>query len=128
MAEIIIGNIFEFCILPLLTVLTAALVSWIKSKKQEAVAKTDNEVIQKNLHIITDIISDCVTTTTETYVKSLKAQGEFTAEAQKKALNDTKEAVLNMLTDEAKQSLTAVIGDLESYVVNKIETMVKIQK
>lgn len=126
--ETILTSIFEVCILPILGLLTTFLVRWISSKRKEALAKTDSELTQKYINIAADIITDCVTATTETYVKSLKAEGKFDKEAQLKALTDTKDAVLKTLSEDAKQHLMGSIGDLESYIVNKIEATIKKQK
>lgn len=125
MWETIITTIFEVCILPLLALLTTFVIRWLNSKRNEALAKTDNETTQKYINIAADIIENAVIATTETYVKSLKAEGKFDKEAQLKALEATKDAVLKTLSDDAKQHLMGSIGDLESYITNKIEAVIK---
>lgn len=125
MWETIITTIFEVCILPLLALLTTFLIRWLNSKRNEALAKTDNETTQKYINIAADIIENAVIATTETYVKALKAEGKFDKEAQLKALEATKDAVLKTLSDDAKQHLMGSIGDLESYITNKIEAVIK---
>lgn len=125
MWEAIITTIFEVCILPLLALLTTFVIRWLNSKRNEALAKTDNETTQKYINIAADIIENAVIATTETYVKALKAEGKFDKEAQLKALEATKEAVLKTLSDDAKQHLMGSIGDLESYITNKIEAVIK---
>ena len=92
---------------------------------EKALAKTDNETTQKYINIAADIIENAVIATTETYVKTLKAEGKFDKEAQLKALEATKDAVLKTLSDDAKQHLMGSIGDLESYITNKIEAVIK---
>jgi hypothetical protein len=125
MWETIITTIFEVCILPLLALLTTFVIRWLNSKRNEALAKTDNETTQKYINIAADIIENAVIATTETYVKTLKAEGKFDKEAQLKALEATKDAVLKTLSDDAKQHLMGSIGDLESYITNKIEAVIK---
>lgn len=66
------ATIFDICIVPLLLLVSAFLVTWINAKRKEALAKTDNEVAQKFINIAADVINSCVITTTETYVKSMK--------------------------------------------------------
>jgi hypothetical protein len=73
-------------------------------------------------------IQDCVAATTQTYVDSLKAQNSFDKEAQKVAFNKTYEAVMAILTDDVKDYLTSIYGDLQSYLTNRIEAEVKAQK
>lgn len=71
------ATIFDICIVPLLLLVSAFLVTWINAKRKEALAKTDNEVAQKFINIAADVINSCVITTTETYVKSMKNQNMF---------------------------------------------------
>lgn len=124
----IVIQILEACVVPLLGVLTAFLISWIKAKTAELQEKTDNEMLQKYLGMLAETITDCVAATTQTYVDNLKVENAFTAEAQAAAFEATKEAVLNILSDEAKDYLAAIYGDLNILIANKIEAEVKIQK
>ena len=124
----ILIQIFEVCIIPLLGVLTAYLVKWLKAKSNEIQAKTDNDLADKYIAMLTDTITACVSATTQTYVDTLKASGSFDKEAQEQAFKMTYEAVLGILTDEAKEYLVSAVGDLQVYVTNKIEAEVKAQK
>jgi hypothetical protein len=58
----------------------------------------------------------------------MKDQNLFDAEAQKTALEKTKTAVMDTLSDEAKTHLTGLYGDLNKYIENKIEEAVKNNK
>jgi hypothetical protein len=122
---IILQQIFEVAIIPLLGVLTGVLIQYIKSKSNEAIAATDNEQAKKYIALLDNTITSCVLATTQTYVDSLKKQGKFDAEAQKIAFEMTYNAVLNVLTEDAKNYLTAFYGDLGAYMTNKIEAEVK---
>ena len=64
----------------------------------------------------------------QTYVEALKKDNAFTAEAQKEAFNQTFNAVMAVLTDDAKEYLTTVYGDLNAYITTKIEAEVKLNK
>lgn len=120
--------IFEFCIIPLIGLVGAFIVAWINTKRKEALAKTDNEMTQKFINIAADVINSCVIATTETYVKSMKEQNSFDAEAQKIAFDKTKTAVLNTLSDEAKKHLNSVYKDFDTYLDTKIEEAVRNNK
>lgn len=121
-------QIFEVCILPLLGTLTIFLIKWINSKSAQLQASTDNELLQKYIGMLDSTITSCVLTTTQTYVEALKKQGQFDAEAQKIAFEQTKNAVLAILSEEAKLYLTSALGDLSLYIDNKIEAEVKLSK
>lgn len=124
----ILQQIFEVCLIPMLGILTTALVQFLTQKKNELKAQTDNDLAQKYLDILNDTIAKCVTATNQTYVEALKGQNAFDADAQKEAFNKTYNAVINTLGDEANKYLPTVIGDLQTYITQQIEAAVKDQK
>ncbi len=73
-------------------------------------------------------ISECVVATTQTYVDALKKEGKFDGEAQKVAFQKTFDAVIGILTDDAKEYLGEAVSDLNAYITNKIEANVKYSK
>ena len=78
--------------------------------------------------MVEDTVAKCVLATNQTYVDSLKAEGKFDTEAQKIAFDKTLNAVLAILTDDAKNYLTHIFGDLNVFLSNLIESQVKINK
>lgn len=124
----LIADIFQVCIIPLLGVLTAYAVKFIKAKSNELTVKTENDLFDKYIFMLADTISACVLATNQTYVESLKAQGKFDAEAQKIAFEKTKNAVLAILSNEAQEYLSAAVGDLNAYIEQQIEAAVKENK
>ena len=121
-------EIFEVCIIPLLGVLTIYIVKFIQKKTEELNSKNENELMNKYLTMLSDTIIDCVIATNQTYVESLKKQGKFDAEAQKTAFEMTYNAVINVLSNEAKDYLTSIYGDLSAYITNMIEAEVNRNK
>ena len=124
----ILSQIFEVCVIPLLGILTAYLVQYIATKKDALIKQNDNALAAKYITMLSKTITDCVIATNQTYVDSLKSQGKFDAEAQKKAFNMTLTAVLSILNDEAKEYLTAIYGDLNTYITKQIEAAVNKNK
>lgn len=123
-----ITPIFEICIIPLLGILTKMLIDFLKSKSQEAKQKTNDAIAQKYIDMLTDTITSCVMATTQTYVETLKAKGEFTKEAQKEAFNKTYKNVMGILSTECKIYLENTFGNLQTYITNRIEAEVKANK
>lgn len=121
-------QIFEVCIIPLLGVLTAFIVKYIQAKTVEINSKHDSDILAKYVMMLSETITECVIATNQTYVESLKAQGAFDAEAQKVAFQKTFDAVMLVLSNEAKEYLTAAYGDLAAYITNKIEAEVNLNK
>lgn len=124
----LLADIFEVCIIPLLGVLTAYAVKYIQVKSAEITEKTDNALADKYTVMLADTISACVLATNQTYVEALKKQGSFDAEAQKIAFNMTLDAVMTILSDDAKDYLSEAFGDLNSYITSQIEASVNVNK
>ena len=125
---LMIREIIEVCLIPLLGVLVTYLVKYISIKSKELEASTDNELAKKYISLLSSTITNCVIATNQTYVETLKKQGKFDAEAQKEAFNMTLNAVKALLTDEAKQYLSEIYGDLNTYITNQIEATVNQNK
>lgn len=124
----ILAQLFEIVLIPLLGAVATFLIVLIRRKGQEIANKTNNEIEKKYVNMLTETIADCVSATTQTYVDSLKAQGKFDAEAQKIAFQMSYTAVFNVLTEDAKDYLGELYGDLGAYVTQKIEAQVQADK
>ena len=124
----LLAQIFQVCIIPLLGVLTAFAVKWINAKSNEIKTQTDNELYQKYIDMLAQTITDCVIATNQTYVDALKNKNAFDKDAQIEAFRMTYEAVLNILSNDAKEYLQQAMGDFEGYVIQKIEAEVSANK
>jgi hypothetical protein len=121
-------QILEVCVIPLLGILTAYFVKFINAKSNEIQQKVDNDTADKYIAMVTKTISECVIATNQTYVEALKKQNAFTSEAQKEAFKLTYDAVMAILTEDAKAYLAEIYGDVAAYITNKIEAEVNISK
>lgn len=124
----LLSDIFEVCVLPLLGVLTMYIVKFIQVKSAEITGKVDHDLADKYINMLAVTIENCVIATNQTYVETLKAAGKFDAEAQKTAFNMTKNAVMAILSDEAKKYLENAVGDLNEYITQQIEAAVNVNK
>jgi hypothetical protein len=124
----LLSDIFEVCVLPLLGVLTMYIVKFIQVKSAEITGKVDHDLADKYINMLAVTIENCVIATNQTYVEALKAAGKFDAEAQKTAFNMTKNAVMAILSEEAKKYLENAVGDLNEYITQQIEAAVNVNK
>lgn len=124
----LLAKIFEVCLIPLLGLGTTFLIKWLKAKEAEINGKIDNETANKYISMVAQTITDCVIATNQTYVETLKKQGSFDAEAQKVAFQKTYEAVVAVLSEDAKEYLATLYGDVAVYLTARIEAEVNIQK
>lgn len=124
----LLNEIFQVCIIPLLGVLTAFGVQLIKTKAAEIATRQDNELAEKYINMLANTISNCVIATNQTYVNVLKDKNAFDAEAQKEAFQKTYQAVIAALGDDAKEYLSNIYGDLQSYIESCIEAEVHVNR
>lgn len=124
----LLQQIFEVCIIPLLGILTTYFIVFIKNKSNELKEVTDNELYRKYIDLLQDTIVRCVIATNQTYVENLKNKNAFDKEAQEEAFKMTYDAVMVILTDDAKNYLNNAVGDLQLYVTKLIEAQVNMSK
>ena len=106
-------------------VATTFLCKWLVSLSEANKVKIKNEKAQATIGLVTDMIVAAVETTTSTYVKQLKADNLFNAEAQKEAFNKTYDTVKKQLTADSEKIIAETYGDVEAYITNKIEQFVE---
>lgn len=124
----ILEKLFEVALFPIIGAAAMYLVAFIKVQKEELLAKAKNETVKKYIEMLDKTIVECVMATNQTYVETLKKQGSFDAEAQKKAFQLTFNSVMAVLTDDAQEYLNEAVKDLTVYITNKIEAQVAIEK
>ena len=124
----VLKQFFELVIYPVLSIGGIYLTYLISVKIKELKQKTNDDTAKKYLDMLNDTISAAVLATTQTYVEALKKEGKFDLDAQKQAFQQTYDAVMKVLTEEAVKYITTSVGDLETYVTNQIEAQVKLTK
>ena len=120
----LVYDIFKTVLIPLLGIGATYLIYLIKTKIDELKQKTSDKTQQRYLDLLEKYVIDAVVTTNQTYVNALKEAGTFDLEAQKEAFRRTKDAVLCLLTEDMQELIEKVVGDLDTYVNNLIESTV----
>lgn len=121
----ILDQVFDVCLIPLLGLATTVLVFFVKQKIAESKEKIDSAMAVKYLSLLETTVIDCIRATNQTYVNALKDKNAFDGDAQKEALKQTTDAVLKILSDDAKNYLTHFVGDLDEVIKEKIEANIK---
>ncbi len=120
-----IPKLFEIFLFPLLGILTAYLVQFIKVKMEQLREKTNNDTFNKYTYMLTDTITTCVIAVNQTYVDTLKKQGRFDKEAQAEAFKKVYEQVISILEGEVYDYLNTAYSDLNGYITALIEQQVR---
>lgn len=125
----------EFLIELLQAVATAAvpvcaafLVQFLRRKSAQIGAEIDSLDMKELLAEVTEAVTTAVTYTSQTYVDALKKSNAFTKENQDEALAKAVKKAEELLTWEARRFLEDAYGDLNGYLVSRIEAEVRVQK
>ncbi len=124
----LLTTLIQMVVIPAIPVLITYLAKYLKAKADQATIRIDNEQVRIYLQEATDAVLQAVTFTAQTYVDTLKKQGKFDKEAQEQAFNTAKDVALKLLTEEAKQMITDLYGDITIWLDTKIEQTVNEQK
>lgn len=118
-------NIIETCVIsPILVALATVIVAYINSLSARLKEKVNSEQISKCIDVADDIVRMAVTSVNQTYVDALKKDGVFDKEAQKEALEKSKQLISEMLTDEFKKTICENYVNFDSWLTTKIEQVV----
>lgn len=124
----LISILVEVVLIPAITIVAAYLVKLFNAKANEVAINSDNAIISQLLYEAAQAVSTAVTYTAQTYVDSIKAQGNFDAEAQKIALSTALNKAKLLLTQDSQALLASLYGDVNEWLTVKIEQAVKEQK
>lgn len=121
-------TIFNVCIVPILGLLTAYVVAFIKQKIDASIKNTKSDLAAKYLEMLKETVTNCVLATNQTYVQALKDKNVFDEAAHKEAFDLTYNAVMNNLTEEAKEYLGLITADLSLLITELIESRIALTK
>ena len=120
-----VKDLLYILITAVVPVLTTYICKFLYTKWTESKTNIKNEQVQDTLDKVTNMALDVVQSTNQTFVDSLKKNGEFTKEAAIEAFNKSKETILKMLSDNAVTIITDIYGDVDVYLDTLIESLVK---
>lgn len=117
----IISVVVTAVVIPLISIGGTQLIKLINKKIQ-------NTEAAKHLTAATNIVLTAVRSVFQTYVETLKAQGNFDAHSQTVALTKAKDIALSQLTEDTKAYIKANFGDLDNWLTNQIESTINLLK
>ena len=113
----ILAAVTTCIILPLISFLGIKLSQWLSTKIKDEKAAA---LLKK----ATEIVTDAVRVTFQTYVESLKNSGSFGKEEQAIAFDKAKAIITSELTEELKTFITQNYGDLQKWITNQVEATI----
>ena len=98
------------------------------AKIENVKTKTTNEQTQKYLDLAEKTLTQCIQSTTETFVSEVKKSGEFTKETGSQAFIQSKEAFLSTISTEVETAIKDSYGDMDKWIEVAIESILADQK
>lgn len=121
-------EILQSVLILAIPVIAGYLAKFLKKKADEAAVKSGNATASFLIKEIADAISTAVTYVSQTYVDALKNSGQFTLENQKEAFQKAMDMVMEILSQEARDFIRKMYGNLTNYLTARIEAEVRQQK
>lgn len=106
-------------------VITVYITKYLKARFDETKVAASESILSTTLNKTLDLILSVVTSTSQTYVDTLKSNNKFDLTAQKQAFDMTKKNILSMLTSESKDILATLYKDVDSWIDVQIEAAVR---
>lgn len=117
----ILSVVVTAIIIPLITWCSTELIKFIQTKTKNAQAR-EYSVLAIN------IVTTAVKSVFQTYVESLKKNGEFTIEAQDEALRRARDIVKRQIKDDVRNYIITNYGDFNTWLTSQIEATINTLK
>ena len=122
-------NLIETLVLaPLVIAISSFLIVLIRQQTAKIEEKIKDEKAKRMLEIAENIVSQAVATVSQTYVDGLKKDGIFDTDAQKEAFEMSKDKIYTLLTTDTLQAVQNNYGDVDEWIVTKIEETINKSK
>lgn len=112
----------------MITILSGCITRVITIKMNDMTNKIKDSRKAEFLNWINSVIVQCVDTTTQTYIDTLKKSGNFNEEAQKEAFNRTMTNISALLSEKDLATLGGYVGDTSTWITTSIESYIKNKK
>lgn len=122
-------TVLNVVIIPLLPVVTAFLIAYVKHKTSELENTIQKEELSKYLEIAENAIISSVAAVNQIYVDEIKdANGILSQVEQKNAFEMAKSKIFNIVGEAGISALNQLYKDCEAYLNNRIEYHVGLAK
>ncbi len=119
-----IDQAIKVILIPLLPLVSGYLILYFRQLKDRIREQSDNELIEKYLDLIDNMVYKKVWAVNQIFVDALKKEGIFTKEKQNEAFQIAKNKVLSNIDAYGRDILREVVDDWEEYIDDLIEAYV----
>lgn len=125
----LLSTVINIMIIPILPVLTAFIIAYIKRKTSELEAGMKSAELTRYTRLAEDAVVTAVTAVNQVFVDSIKQRNStLTPYEQKAAFGMAKERSLKIIGDNGVKILKSLYKDFDTWLENRIEYYVNICK
>lgn len=128
MSNEIINLIETLVLAPMVIAISSFLIALLRQQTAKIEEKIKDEKAKRMLEIAENVVSQAVATVSQTYVDGLKKDGIFDTDAQKEAFEMSKDKIYKLLTTDTLQAVQNNYGDVDEWIVTKIEETINKSK
>lgn len=111
-------------LIAVLPIISAFIIRILNLKANQIKQSTKNDKIGKYIDLAKEIVVKSVIAVNQTYVENLKQNNQFTQEKAKEAFDLAKNRIVSILTQDTKNAIILLYGDLNSFLDSQIEMTV----
>lgn len=116
---------WQTLVIEIVVAILSAVGAWVLAKVKTFIStKITNENARKLAEAATSIVSSVVRATYQTYVEGIKGTEAWTAETQKKALQNAIDAAKAQMSSSVKSYIEENFGNLDSWLTSQIEATI----
>lgn len=112
--NLVIPSLVTAILIPLIIGIGNAIKNYVKTK-------TNNAKLEKYIDLANDAIVTAVAEVMQTFVSSLKKDGEWNTENAKKAFDLAKFRAIEIMGGEVKAAIPDIVSDFDAWLTAKIE-------
>ena len=127
MREILTNALIDIGI-AMLIALGGAAIAFLKAKITEANTSSDNSTVNRIRWEVAEAVEDAVTAVNQTFVEELKNKNLFDKEKQEEAFERALEGTIDALSRETVDFINNTYGDINIWLIDKIEAAVSRNK
>lgn len=124
----ILKEVILFVLTSMITIVSGCVTRLLTIKINEISCKVKDSRKAEFLGWVNNVIVQCVDTTTQTYIDTLRKNGKFDENAHKEAFDRTMNNISTILSEQDMATLGGYVGDASTWITTSIESYIKSSK
>ncbi len=119
-----LDEVIKAILIPVLPLITIMITLYVRKNIDKLQEDIQNEKMNNYLNMLDKLVFEAVNAVNQTFVNSLKSEGQFTKEKQREAFRIAKERILRKISKQGEEILREISGDFETMVEDMIDSYI----